>query len=398
MKKILIVMPSLTSGGAEKSLISFLQIFERKEYKNRYKIDLLLFQRKGLFLEYIPSNINVIQVPLEMELLYGPFNKIMALKYLKKFRIYKVLAARIYSKIRNKSDVYWLWKVYSKVLKKLKSNYDIAIAYQQTHPIYYIVDKVSANLKIGWMHNNFKGSKLNVENEEEYLNKLDILYSVSSDVYNELNTLFSSKERRFELRKFENIISPNQIVEMSNDITEPIFTSNKFKFLTIGRLEYQKGYALMLKAFKKLKEKGIDFELFIIGEGSLKNEIEDYIENNALGKNIKLFGITENPYPLIKQCDAYIQTSRYEGFGIAIAEARILRKPLLLTNFNCAHLHLGSSENGLIVDSDEESIVDGAIKMINNIEEYKNNCIRDNYSFDFEEQISSFINTIEAVK
>ena len=57
MKSILIVMPDLKSGGAERSLVNFLTECDEK----RYKIDLLLFRKMGIFLTQIPNYVNIIE-------------------------------------------------------------------------------------------------------------------------------------------------------------------------------------------------------------------------------------------------------------------------------------------------------------------------------------------------
>ena len=109
------------------------------------------------------------------------------------------------------------------------------------------------------------------------------------------------------------------------------------RILTIGRLANQKGYDMALEACKILKEKGIEFKWYSLGIGPLKEEIEKYINENNLENNFKLLGVKSNPYPFIKDCDIYVQTSRFEGFGIAIAEARMLNKPVVTTRFDAVY-------------------------------------------------------------
>ena len=65
MKKILFVMPSLDSGGAEKSLVNLLNIIDYK----KYNIDLLLLKQEGLFLNQIPKEVNLL--PLTDSLQYA---------------------------------------------------------------------------------------------------------------------------------------------------------------------------------------------------------------------------------------------------------------------------------------------------------------------------------------
>lgn len=61
----------------------------------------------------------------------------------------------------------------------------------------------------------------------------------------------------------------------------------------------------------------------------------------------------------MKQCDVYVQTSKYEGFGMTVAEAKILYKPIVSTNYSVIHNILKDKVNGLIVDMNGEAIADG---------------------------------------
>ena len=138
------------------------------------------------------------------------------------------------------------------------------------------------------------------------------------------------------------------------------------RILTIGRLANQKGYDIALEACKILKEKEIEFKWYSLGIGPLKEEIEKYINENNLENNFKLLGVKSNPYPFIKDCDIYVQTSRFEGFGIAIAEARMLNKPVVTTRFDAVYNQMKDRKNGLVVDMNSQGIVNGILELINN--------------------------------
>ena len=69
-------------------------------------------------------------------------------------------------------------------------------------------------------------------------------------------------------------------------------------------------------------------------------------------------GAKENPYPYIKNADIYVQTSRFEGFCLTLAEARALHIPPVSTNFDVVYNQLRDGENGLIVDMTPKAIAD----------------------------------------
>ena len=128
------------------------------------------------------------------------------------------------------------------------------------------------------------------------------------------------------------------------------------RILTIGRLVYQKGYEYAIEAAKYLKDNCVDFKWYVIGEGNLKYELEELVKKYRLEENFIFLGTFTNPYPFIKECDIYCQPSRFEGFGLAIAEARILNKPIVATNFNIVYDQIRNGENGLIAEMDGDDI------------------------------------------
>ena len=398
--KMLVIMPSLTSGGAERSLINFLS--ELKEHYSN--VDLLLFQQKGLFYNLIPNSINVIATPLEMDLLYGPFKNIF--KHIKKnFALsFKILFLRILIKIlRNlipkKTEMaknQYVWKLYKSILTMTPEKYDVAIAFQQTHPINFLIDKVDSTIKIGWIHSSYKGNKFNEKIDLPFFKKLDSLYTVSEECLDELKSIFSEEDVKVKLMK--NIVSPKAIKDMATLKPKVIFNQSKFNIVTVGRLEEPKGYDLMLKSIKILeKAKKVDFCLYIIGEGTLKGSIESFINENKLHDEVKLLGVQENPYSIVNQADLYIQTSYYEGYGLAIEEAKILKKPLLLTNFSCANIHVNHGENGVIVNKNSSDIYNGLLEVYENLDIYKKsseNFLNKEYFQD--ESFEEFIKSIDA--
>jgi len=108
-----------------------------------------------------------------------------------------------------------------------------------------------------------------------------------------------------------------------------------------------------------LKERGVDFHWYIIGEGSERMNLEQMIIEKKLGQHFSLLGLKENPYPYIRGARVFVQPSRYEGKSIAVDEAKILAKPIVLTNFTTAKDQIEDHVNGLIVEMTPEEIAAG---------------------------------------
>lgn len=144
--------------------------------------------------------------------------------------------------------------------------------------------------------------------------------------------------------------------------------------VTVGRLVKPKGYDLAIQASKIIKDKGIDFKWYFVGDGPERLVIEQDVQKYNLQENIILTGAQSNPYTYIKNADIYVQTSRFEGYCLTLGEARILNKPVISTNFEVVYNQIRDGENGLIVEMDPQKIADAIIRLFTD-KELRNNIV-----------------------
>ncbi|WP_002146225.1 glycosyltransferase [Bacillus cereus] len=362
MKKILFVIDSLNSGGAEKSLVSLLTLFDYEEYE----VDLLMFSPTGLYLPLLPKNINILDVPVFMTSQYTNMKYLLKNKHFKELgiRIGKSISLRIPNKRKRMHVAQINWEWLSKGIDTLNENYDVAIAYSQGMPTYFIAEKVEAQQKICWVNTDYKLASYNKMFDIKYYEQYDNIIAVSD--YNKevfVNEMPSIKEK---ISVIYDIISPNLIKSMA--IQRDGFDDNfkGIRILTIGRLVEAKGYDMAIEACYKLKKKGYKIKWYVIGEGHLKRKLESMVSEYGLENNFIFLGTYQNPYTFIKQSDIYVQPSRYEGYGMAIAEARVLKKPIVATNFTMVHNQIKNRENGMIVNMSSEAIYQGIKEIIEN--------------------------------
>lgn len=352
-KRILFVIDSLHSGGAEKSLVSLLSLFD---YEN-YEVDLLTFKEGGLYVPLLPQNVKLIDSP-------DIFNKMkLSISDLIKRKEFKIVLWRVNTSISLRcklkiSDIkhgaQLMWTRLNNVIPQLKPEYDVAIAYSQGTPTYYVAEKVSAKKKLCWVNIDYKFAGYNREFDFKYYEKFNSIVAVSKVCTDVLKDVFP--EFKNKIVTIYDIISEDLINKMANENIGFDDNYNGIRILTIGRLVYQKGYEYAVEAAKFLKNRKIDFRWYVIGEGDLKDKLEKMVREYKLEENFKFLGTFINPYPFIKQCDIYCQPSRFEGFGLAIAEARILNKPIVATNFDIVYDQINNGENGLISDMDGEAL------------------------------------------
>ena len=354
-KKILFVINNLNCGGAEKALISLLEIMDY----SKFDVDLLLFKREGIFISKIPKQVNLLPEP-ENYKYFDMSIKTAVIELIKKGRI-DIALARILS-------------LYTFKTEKKKSVYDVAIGYLEKKPIYFCVDKVSAKKKIGWIHNDYEKLEMDKKIDDKYFNKLDYVFTVSEECLNVLKKIFPQYKEKFKI--MHNIVSDKAIKKLSLEkVTDVQFNKEDINIVSVGRLNYQKGFEMAIEACSILKGKGYKIKWNIVGDGEERSNLERLINKFNVKDEFKLLGIRENPYPYVAKSDIYVQPSRFEGKAIAIDEAKILNKPIVLTNFSTAKDQIENKINGLICDMNSYSLASEIESLI--IEsELKNNIVK----------------------
>jgi glycosyltransferase involved in cell wall biosynthesis len=146
---------------------------------------------------------------------------------------------------------------------------------------------------------------------------------------------------------------------------EPLAWSPQRPFiLTAGRLEAQKAHDLLLRAYAR-SGAAATHDLVILGEGSLRGASEMLAARLGLGDRVHMPGFAANPFAWMARCDLFVLSSRWEGFGSALAEAQAAGAPVLATR--CRY---GPEEivehgvNGWLVPVDDEAALAEAMAVL----------------------------------
>lgn len=372
MKKILFAIDSLACAGAEKSLITLLSLIDY----SKYEVDLQLFSYGGELENLLPKEVKLLE----------PFNYMkfttLSLKKAIQEGIFKLKLKYLFSRLKfsfilrkgkydNKAKARLFWEINKNCIEETKKEYDIAIAYAQGVPTFYVADRVKAKKKIAWINTSYHLERIEKQYQRNKYRKFNKIVLVSNSAKNIFKEVYPEFEEKLEI--IYDINNPKIMEEMSN-IGEKLPIGNEIKILTIGRFAKGKAYDIALEACKILKDKGIKFKWYILGKGPLKEEIEQKIDELGLKEHFILLGVTPNPYGYIKSADIYVQTSRFEGFGLAIAEARILNVPVVTTEFDAVYNQMVQRKNGIVTQMDAQSVADGIMELIEN-KELKNSII-----------------------
>lgn len=354
---MLIVIHSLGCGGAEKSLISLLSSLP----SDKWNVDLLIADRTGIFVKEIPEYVNQITDLYNFENYAAPIaNRRKKICGVRDF--FYQIKWQIFSRIPGKNDTLTRgekrWKLWGCHLPEMKKQYDLAVSYMNGFPNYFVINKVKAAKKVLWVHNEFEKLGYDYAFEYPFYKTADRIVTISQACVDSILRIYPEFEDKTIV--LENISSPSAINTMAKDVPDDMYMEYQgIKILSVGRLSEQKRFDLAIKAAKILKERKTEFLWYILGEGELRQNLVELIEKYELENNVKLVGIKENPYPYIEACDVFVQTSEYEGKSIVLDEAKILCKPIVVTNYKTVGNSIQNNVNGRIVEINAEAIADG---------------------------------------
>jgi GalNAc-alpha-(1->4)-GalNAc-alpha-(1->3)-diNAcBac-PP-undecaprenol alpha-1,4-N-acetyl-D-galactosaminyltransferase len=124
-------------------------------------------------------------------------------------------------------------------------------------------------------------------------------------------------------------VIPNYIDAPAPELSQPprSHANTKRQLAAMGRLDYQKGFDLLIDAFARAAEGQPDWSLVILGEGPERRRLEEQIHTRGLEPRVQLLGWVSDPSRVLRDCDAFVLSSRYEGFPNALLEAMALGLP-----------------------------------------------------------------------
>ena len=364
-KKIIILAQSMEIGGAERALLGLLNSFDC----SRYQVDLFLARQEGELLQFIPDSVNLLPVnqarylAVPMKHLISRFALRMLYGRLKAKYLAKRKVQELNLNTDNQVELTYSHKYTYSYMDAISPDieYDLAISFLTPH--YICLNKVKAKKKLAWIHTDYSTVDIDTTTEFEMWEKYDYIASISDKCTEAFVTEFSSLEDK--IIRIDNIVTseiieeqakvPTQLEEMSGD---------GIKLLSIGRFSNAKNFDNIPVICSYMVNSGINVKWYLIGFGGDEALIYSKIEEYHMQEHVIILGKKENPYPYIKRCDIYVQPSRYEGKAVAVREAQILQKPVIITNFPTARAQLEDGYDGVIVPLDNEGCAKGIIDVI----------------------------------
>ena len=325
--KLLFFLPNLNGGGAEKVAVNML----RQLNTGQYEFHLVLTEKKGQYLDLIPSNVIIHDLKIK--------KTILAI-----FKLRKII-------LEIKPDI-----VFS-TLFRTHIAMDLALIGLKNKPKVIYRSPNSPKLLL---ENNQLSIVMKYFLERAYSNANTII-AQTPEMKNEITKFHSIDSNK--IRVFLNPIDKDLINKSIKNIDNP-FDSNFINVVAAGRLLEQKGFDFLIQSFKLVISENSKFRLYIIGEDIVNEKInlEKLIKSLELEDYVSFLGFQNNPYKYFYYSDLYVLSSRWEGLPNTVLENLYLKKPVIATKcIVFMDTLIKNGENGLLVDVEDEISLGKAI-------------------------------------
>lgn len=349
MKKILFVINNMRMGGIQKALIEMLKCVSKK-----YQIDIFCMDPRGILMEQIPSNINIL-----------PPNKLA------------MMTENSVSEARNLGIVYALLRIFfsiwtklfgktvpallsTKIIGKRFKGYDVAVSYNQpinnkdfcciTNEV--VMNCAIADRKVTFVHCDFESYGGNCKTNRKLYSHFDKIAVVSNSVGKKFKELLPLQAKKvMTVRNFYNI---DNIYVLAGQNT---VVYSKTAIVTVSRLSEEKGILRCIPIIKELTDEGFEFEWHIVGAGEQETLIQEAIKGKKLDDIIILHGEQENPYRFMKNATFLLVPSYHEAAPMVFNEAQVLGLPILTTNTLSAIEMVQETGIGWVCENTDDSIM-----------------------------------------
>ena len=334
-KKILVLIPNLKHGGAEKVLVNLVNNLN----PDKYDITVQTLFDEGVHRDALKSHVR-----------YIPGAK-------RSFRGNTTLMKCFPAVL--------LWK------QLVKEHYDIAVSYLEG-PTSRILSGCTDpdTKKIAWLHIELDSPALaslgfrNPEEAEQAYNGFDRIVAVSGNVR---ECFMRHLKITTPISILYNTNETEQILELCQDEPHnPDFNpGTEISICSVAKLMKTKGFDRLLNVHKRLLDEGLKHHIYILGIGEEQTALEQQMKKLGIEDSVTLLGFQKNPYQYVSRCDLYVCSSHREGFSTAVTESLIVGTPVVSTNCSGAKELLGEhDEYGIVVENSEEGIYQGMKRML----------------------------------
>jgi len=296
-KKVLFVLPSLASGGAERVVVQLLKHLDR----TKFAPELVLFEKKGEFLKDIPGDIPIYD--LKKKSRYSSPNLIRKLaKIIRDTSPSLIVGFLIYANF-----VILLAKIMScRKVPVIIAEHSVPIPAMKNERMYLLRK---------WLYRFLYP-------------KAKKIITVSKKIKIKLINYWNISSEKIEV--VHNAVDLNRIESLSKESVCFQEKDSVPKIIAVGRLSKSKGYSYLLKAIKQVREDS-PVRLLILGDGERRKKLEDLAKQLKIFDAVSFMGFQKNPYKYIAKATFLVSSSLWESFGIVLVEAMACGVPVIAT-------------------------------------------------------------------
>lgn len=370
--RILFVINTLGQAGAETALLSLLQTLAREKGEARYEISLYVLTGQGEMVSRLPADVRLLNKKYREESVLTAKGR----KYLKKtvlkamftratvVKLFPYLVKNTCAMLGKKRLLpdKLLWRVLSDGGMVLPEEYDLAVSYLEGGAAYFVADHVKAAKKAAFIHVDYEKAGYTRALDKDCYLAFDKIFTVSDEVREAFLKAYPELPDKTEV--FHNILNKEEIVRRAEEGEGFTDGFTGMRLLSVGRLTAQKAFEVSVDAMKRLKDAGKNVRWYVLGEGDQRKKLQEQIDALGMTEDFILYGAVNNPYPFMKQADIYVHASRFEGKSIAIQEAQILGKPMVVSDCSGNREQVCHGKDGLMCGLTPDSLAENIMLLL----------------------------------
>lgn len=353
---------TLGIGGIEKALTTFVKVFDTENND----VTLVLSDSNGELFQQLPTkNVHIVYT--------GNINSVELLKDdIKHFRIVEI-AKGIYNRIMLRLNQNWYARImytYRIIQRKLQFQgpFDCAISFTTDYLDLSMALAANADKRVAFVHADATQNPYIATLNDGLLRQFDKIYCVSESSREQFLQVHPDCANAMDI--FHNIVDIDEIRRQGELPVEDMVLDGTPTLCTVGRLSPEKGQLLIPETASLLRKEGYIFRWYLVGDGSLRPQLEQAINRLGLKEHVILLGAKANPYPYMKNCDVYVQTSFTEAYCITVREACIFEKFIVATDFSSVQEQIMDGKNGLIAKKTAQSLAEKISVVLSSPERY----------------------------
>ena len=369
MKKIIFSIGSLEGGGAEKVLLTV-----ANHLCGRYDITIQTIYNEGLYREALDHRIH--------------YRSIVKRPTLNKKRIIHRLITYL--------PASWTYRWF------VGGDYDVSIAFLEGISSKLVSGANKSIKKISWIHTDLRRIKSRIagfwgdEDQQRCYNRYDKIICVSQDA----KSAFIQAVKPEKMPEvINNPIDREAILSLSQQPWDGL-KKKRFTFCTVGRIVDVKAMDRIIKSAATLIKDGLYCDVWIVGEGDEKDNLQKLAKELSVESYIKFLGFLKNPYPVMQIADVYVCSSKHEGYPLTVAEALVLGIPVIATRCTGPREILENGTYGLLAENSDSGIY-SAMKCLmednETLSELRQKALKRGESFDVKEKLQTIQDLIDHI-